>query len=158
MTPRRQRMLVVLGIIAGTAIGVGVALKAFSGNLLYYYTPTQVLQKHVGTHQVFRLGGLVEKGSVARDPNSLTVHFVVTDNRHEIPVVFTGVLPDLFRPGQGVIANGHMSSNGTFVANDVLAKHDSKYMPLKVYNKKHDTDYTHTGQMDVGGQEAGNGT
>lgn len=156
MTPRRQRLLVVLGVIAGTGIGVGVALKAFSGNLLYYYTPTQTLEKHVSTHQVFRLGGLVEKGSVKHDPDSLTVHFVVTDNRHSIPVVFTGVLPDLFRPGQGVIANGHMLADGTFVANDVLAKHDSKYMPLKVYNKKHDTDYSRPGQMDTG-QETSSG-
>lgn len=156
MTPRRQRMLVVLGVIAGTAVGVGVALKAFSGNLLYYYTPTQALHKHVGTHQVFRLGGLVEKGSVVHDPDSLTVHFVVTDNRHSVPVVFTGVLPDLFRPGQGVIANGHMSPSGTFVANDVLAKHDSKYMPLKMYNKKKGTDYSQPGQMDAG-EGTGNG-
>lgn len=157
MTPRRQRLLVVLGVIAGTAIGVGVALKAFSGNLLYYYTPTQTLAKHVSTHQVFRLGGLVEKGSVKRNPDSLTIHFMVTDNRHAIPVVFTGVLPDLFRPGQGVIVNGHMSADGTFVANDVLAKHDSKYMPLKLYNKKHGTDYSQPGQMNDG-QEAGNGS
>ena len=156
MTPRRQRLLVVIGIAAGTAIGVGVALKAFSGNLLYYYTPTQALDKHVGTRQVFRLGGLVEKGSVERDPNSLTVHFIVTDNRHSIPVVFTGVLPDLFRPGQGVIANGHMGANGTFVANDVLAKHDSKYMPLKMYDKKTGSGYSHPGQMDAG-QGTGNG-
>lgn len=157
MTPRRQRLLVVIGVLAGTAIGVGVALKAFSGNLLYYYTPTQVLAKHPGTHRVFRLGGLVEKGSVVRKPDSLTVRFMVTDNRHSIPVVFTGVLPDLFRPGQGVIANGHMGPGGTFVANDVLAKHDSKYMPLKLYNKKHGTDYSKPGQMDAG-REANGGS
>jgi cytochrome c-type biogenesis protein CcmE len=156
MTPRHQRFLVVAAIVAGTAIGVGVALRAFSGNLLYYYTPTQVLQKHVGDHQVFRLGGLVEKHSVKRDPNTLTIHFTVTDNRHSIPVVFTGVLPDLFRPGQGVIANGHMNGKGVFVANDVLAKHDSKYMPLKVYDKKTGTDYTRPGQMNEGGVN-GNG-
>lgn len=155
MTPRRQRLLLVLGVVVGTGIGVGVALKAFSGNLLYYYTPTQAIAKHVGTRQVFRLGGLVEKGSVVHDPDSLTVHFVVTDNRHSIPVIFTGVLPDLFRPGQGVIANGHLGSNGTFVANDVLAKHDSKYMPLKVYNKANGTEYSTPGQMDGGGESDG---
>lgn len=154
MTPRRQRMLVVLGVLAGTGIGVGVALKAFSGDLLYYYTPTQALEKHVSTHQVFRLGGLVKKGSVVHQPNSLTVHFVVTDNHHSVPVVFTGVLPDLFRPGQGVIANGHMTTDGTFVANDVLAKHDSKYMPLKVYDKKHGADYSQPGQMNEGGEDS----
>ncbi len=157
MTPRRQRLLVVIGIIAGTAIGVGVALKAFSGNLLYYYTPTQALQKHLGPSHVFRLGGLVEKGSVKRKPDSLTVDFTVTDNHHEIPVVFTGVLPDLFRPGQGVIANGHMNGSGVFVANDVLAKHDSKYMPLKMYDKKTGKDYTRPGQMNEGGVN-GNGS
>ncbi len=157
MTPRRQRLLVVIGIIVGTGIGVGVALKAFSGNLLYYYTPTQALQKHLGPSRVFRLGGLVEKGSVKRKPDSLTVNFTVTDNHHEIPVVFTGVLPDLFRPGQGVIANGHMNGSGVFVANDVLAKHDSKYMPLKMYDKKTGKSYTRPGQMNEGG-ESGNGS
>ncbi|HEX5314202.1 MAG TPA: cytochrome c maturation protein CcmE [Gammaproteobacteria bacterium] len=150
MTPRRQRLLVVVGILAGTAIGVGVALKAFSGNLLYYYTPTQTLEKNLGPKRVFRLGGLVEKGSVKRQPGSLTVRFVVTDNRRSIPVIFTGVLPDLFRPGQGVIANGHMGPGGVFVANDVLAKHDSKYMPLKLYNKENGTVYRKPGSMDAG--------
>lgn len=157
MTPRRQRLLLVVGVVAGTAIGVGIALKAFSGNLLFYYTPTQVLAKDPGAHQIFRLGGLVEKGSVMRKPDSLTVHFVITDNHHSIPVVFTGVLPDLFRPGQGVIANGHMGPGGTFVANDVLAKHDSKYMPLKLYNKEKGTDYSQPGQMNDG-EEASNGS
>lgn len=152
MTPRRQRLLVVIGIIVGTGIGVGVALKAFSGNLLYYYTPTQALQKHLGPSRVFRLGGLVEKGSVKRKPDSLTVSFTVTDNHHEVPVVFTGVLPDLFRPGQGVIANGHMNGSGVFVADDVLAKHDSKYMPLKMYDKKTGKSYTRPGQMNEGGE------
>jgi len=152
MTPRRQRLLVVIGIIAGTGIGVGVALKAFSGNLLYYYTPTQVLRKHLASSRVFRLGGLVEKGSVKRKSDSLTVSFMVTDNHKEIPVVFTGVLPNLFRPGQGVIANGHMNGKGVFVANDVLAKHDSKYMPLKMYDKKTGKAYTRPGQMDEGGE------
>lgn len=155
MTPRRQRLLVVAGILVGTAVGVGIALKAFSGNLLYYYTPTQVLAKHLGTSRTFRLGGLVEKGSVHRKSGSLTIRFVVTDNRHTIPVVFTGVLPNLFRQGQGVIANGHLNSKGTFVANDVLAKHDSKYMPLKMYNKKHDTAYRKPGSMDIGGKNGG---
>ena len=157
MTPRRQRMLVVIGIIAGTGIGVGVALKAFSGNLLYYYTPTQALHKHLSPSRVFRLGGLVEKGSVKRKPDSLTVRFTVTDNHRQIPVVFTGVLPDLFRPGQGVIANGHMNGSGVFVANDVLAKHDSKYMPLKMYDKKTGKAYTRPGQMNEGGSD-GNGS
>lgn len=149
MTPRRQRTLVVVGILAGTAIGVGVALKAFSGDLLYYYTPTQVLAKQLGPNRTFRLGGLVEKGTVKRTPGSLTIHFVVTDNRKSIPVVFTGVLPNLFRPGQGVIANGHMGPGGVFVANDVLAKHDSKYMPLKVYNKENGTAYRKPGAMNT---------
>jgi len=157
MTPRRQRLLVVLGIIAGTGVGVGVALKAFSGNMLYYYTPTQVLKKDISPSRTFRLGGLVEKGTVKRKPDSLTVRFEVTDNRRQIPVVFTGVLPNLFRPGQGVIANGHMAANGTFVADDVLAKHDSKYMPLKLYDKKTGKAYTRPGQMDRGG-EGSNGT
>jgi len=156
MTPRRQRMLVVAGIVVGAGIGTAVALTAFSGNLLYYYTPTQMLEKHIEPRHTFRLGGLVEKGTVKRKPGSLTIHFIVTDNRHSVPVVFTGILPDLFGPGQGVIANGHMNKKGVFMANKVLAKHDEKYMPLKVYNKKHDTDYTQPGAMNLG--EANGGT
>ncbi|MGH8426633.1 MAG: cytochrome c maturation protein CcmE [Gammaproteobacteria bacterium] len=155
MTPRRQRLLVVAGIIVGVGVGVGVALKAFSGNLLYYYTPTQTFAKDPGPNRVFRLGGLVEKGSVKREPGSLTVRFVVTDNKRSIPVIFTGVLPDLFRPGQGVIANGHMGPGGVFVADDVLAKHDSKYMPLKLYNNENGTRYRTPGAMDDG--VSGNG-
>ncbi|MGH8226207.1 MAG: cytochrome c maturation protein CcmE [Gammaproteobacteria bacterium] len=149
MTPRRQRMLVVVGIVVGVGIGAAVALKAFSGNLLYYYTPTQALAKNLGPSRVFRLGGLVEKGTVERKAGTLTVRFVVTDNRKSIPVVFTGVLPSLFRAGQGVIANGHLGAGGVFVANDVLAKHDSKYMPLKLYNKENGTAYRRPGAMDA---------
>jgi cytochrome c-type biogenesis protein CcmE len=155
MTPRRQRTLVVAGIVAGAAIGVAVALWAFRGNLLYYYTPTQALAKQLGPRHVFRLGGLVEKGTVKRKPGSLTVRFVVTDNRQSIPVVFTGVLPNLFRAGQGVIANGHMGPGDTFIANDVLAKHDSKYMPLKLYNKEQGTAYRRPGAMDAKAKAGG---
>lgn len=155
MTPRRQRLLLVVGIIAGTAIGAAFALKAFSGDIFYYYTPTKVLAKNISGGRVFRLGGLVEKGSVKRESGTLTVRFVVTDNRHAIPVVFTGVLPALFRPGQGVIASGHLGPGGVFVANKVLAKHDAKYMPLKIYNKKYATDYTRPGGMNRGGGRGG---
>ncbi|MGH8272776.1 MAG: cytochrome c maturation protein CcmE [Gammaproteobacteria bacterium] len=149
MTPRRQRTLIVVGIVAGAAIGVAVALWAFRGNLLYYYTPTQALAKQLGSQRIFRLGGLVEKGSIQRKPGTLTVRFVVTDNRRSMPVVFTGVLPNLFRAGQGVIANGHMGPGGVFIANDVLAKHDAKYMPLKLYNKEKGTAYQRPGAMDA---------
>lgn len=155
MTPRRQRMLVVAGIVVGAGIGTAVALTAFSGNLLYYYTPSQMRQKDIGTQRVFRLGGLVEKGTVERKPGSLTIHFVITDNRHSVPVVFTGILPNLFAPGQGVIANGHMSKKGVFMANKVLARHDENYMPLKVYNKKHGTDYKRPGAMNMGTEDSG---
>ncbi len=155
MTPRRQRLLLVVGILAGTAIGAAFALRAFSGDILYYYTPSKVFAKHIPDGRVFRLGGLVEKGSVKRESGTLTVRFVITDNHRTIPVVFTGVLPALFRPGQGVIASGHLDSGGMFVANKVLAKHDAKYMPLKIYNKKHGTDYTRPGGMNRGGVRGG---
>lgn len=155
MTPRRQRMLVVIAIVAGTAIGVAFALHAFRGQLLYYYTPTQTYAKHVDAGRHFRLGGLVKKGSVHRIPGTLKVDFVITDNRKSIPVHFKGVLPDLFRAGQGVIASGYLSKKGIFIANDVLAKHDSKYMPIKVYDKKHHAHYTRPGAMNEGG--VGNG-
>lgn len=157
MTPRRQRMLVVIGIVAGAGIGTAVALTAFRGDLLYYYTPTQVMQKNLAPRQVFRLGGVVEKGTLERKSGTLTIRFVVTDNRNSIPVVFTGMLPGLFRAGQGVIVNGYLSKDGVFIGDKVLAKHDASYMPLKVYNKKHGTHYTRPGQMNLAEQAHRNG-
>jgi cytochrome c-type biogenesis protein CcmE len=131
MTPRRKRLLAVGGILLGVGIATAVALRAFDDNLLYFYDPSQVAAGQAPTGKTFRVGGLVTKGSVERVPGSLEVHFVVTDYAHSLTVSYTGLLPDLFREGQGVIAHGRLRG-GTFVADEVLAKHDEKYMPPEV--------------------------
>jgi cytochrome c-type biogenesis protein CcmE len=129
MTPRQRRLVLVLGIVAGVSVAGALALNAFRQNVTFYFVPSQVAQGSTKPGQQFRLGGLVEKGSVARQPGSMEVHFTVTDFKHTIPVVYTGVLPDLFREGAGVIALGEMRPDGTFQADQVLAKHDQYYRP-----------------------------
>jgi len=135
MTPRRRRLVLVLGILAGVSVAGALALSAFRQNVTFYFVPSQVAQSKLSPGQQFRLGGLVEKGSVSRQPGSLEVHFTVTDLKHEIPVVYTGVLPDLFREGAGVIALGKMLPDGTFQAQEVLAKHDQYYRPPGIGQK-----------------------
>jgi cytochrome c-type biogenesis protein CcmE len=132
MTPRRKRIWLVVGILAGVAIATGLALQAFRENVMFFFDPTQVAEGQVEAGKRFRLGGMVQAGSVRRATGSLDVNFVVTDFRHQVPVVYTGVLPDLFKEGQGVVAHGRLDGNGTFVADEVLAKHDEKYMPPEV--------------------------
>jgi cytochrome c-type biogenesis protein CcmE len=129
MTPRRRRLVLVLGILAGVSVAGALALSAFRQNVTFYFVPSQVAQGEVRQGQQFRLGGMVEKGSVGRTPGSMEVHFTVTDFKHQIPVVYSGVLPDLFREGAGVIAHGRMLPDGTFAADEVLAKHDQYYKP-----------------------------
>jgi len=131
MTPRRRRMVLVFGILGGVAIAGALALNAFRQNVTFFFDPTQVASGQVPGNERFRLGGMVTKGSVRRHPGSLEIHFVVTDFKSSVPVSYTGVLPDLFREGTGVVAHGQMR-DGTFVADEVLAKHDEKYMPPDV--------------------------
>ena len=131
MTPRQKRMVTVVAIVAGVGIATAFALKAFNQNLLYYYSPTQVHAGEAPSSRSIRVGGLVENGSLARKPGSMEVTFVLTDYAQKVPVSYTGVLPDLFREGQGVIARGRMDGN-RFVAEEVLAKHDENYMPPEV--------------------------
>ncbi len=132
MTPRRKRMLVVFGILGGVGASVALAVIAQRQQLMFYYDPSQVASGKAPASKRFRIGGMVVKGSVARNPGDLEVRFVLTDFSHEVPVEYTGVLPDLFREGQGIIAHGSMGANGAFVADEVLAKHDEKYMPPEV--------------------------
>jgi len=131
MTPRQKRMVTVVAIVAGVGIATAFALKAFNQNLLYYYSPTQVHAGEAPDSRSIRVGGLVENGSLKRQPGSMEVTFILTDYQQTIPVSYTGVLPDLFREGQGVIARGKLDGN-RFVAEEVLAKHDENYMPPEV--------------------------
>ncbi len=132
MTPRRKRLFVVLAILGGVAASVSLAVMASRENIMFYYDPSQVVLGKAPAAKRFRIGGMVVKGSVARNPGDLQVRFVLTDFAHQVPVEYTGVLPDLFREGQGIIAHGTLNSHGTFVADEVLAKHDEKYMPPEV--------------------------
>jgi cytochrome c-type biogenesis protein CcmE len=132
MTPRQRRMSLVVGIVVGVGIAGALALSAFRSNVTFFFDPSAVAEGHVKNGEHFRLGGMVTKGSVKRTPGSLEVHFVVTDFKHDVPVTYSGVLPDLFREGTGVVAHGSMQSDGTFRADEVLAKHDEKYMPPEV--------------------------
>jgi cytochrome c-type biogenesis protein CcmE len=125
-------MLLVGGIVVGVSIAAALALTAFRQNVTFYFIPSQVAAGQVPAGEHFRLGGMVEKGSVHRTPGSLQVRFMVTDFNHDVPVTYDRVLPDLFREGQGVIAHGHLNHEGVFVADEVLAKHDEKYMPPKM--------------------------
>jgi cytochrome c-type biogenesis protein CcmE len=121
-----------LWIVSGlAALGVASALvlNAFQSNLVFFFTPSQVVSKEAPQGRSFRIGGLVEAGSVVRDKDALTVRFRVTDTAKTIPVTYTGILPDLFREGKGVVAQGKLGPDGVFHANEVLAKHDENYMP-----------------------------
>ena len=132
MTPRQKRMATVAAILVGVGIATAFALQAFQKNLLYYYSPTQIHAGEAPDARSFRVGGLVENGSVQRAPGSLEVRFTLTDFANTVGVSYTGVLPDLFREGQGIIARGKLSNDGVFVAEEVLAKHDENYMPPEV--------------------------
>ncbi len=132
MTARRRRMLLIGLVLAGVIVSVGLALNAFRQNLSYFFSPTEVAAGKAPSGHNFRLGGMVVKGSVKRNPGSLTVNFLVTDFDHTVPVRYTGVLPDLFREGSGVVARGKLDASGRFMAEEVLAKHDENYMPPDV--------------------------
>jgi cytochrome c-type biogenesis protein CcmE len=124
-------MFVALGLIA-LSVATALVLNAFRGNLVFFYSPSDVVANETLTDRSFRLGGMVEDGSLVRESDGLTVRFVVTDMANSIPVTYTGILPDLFREGQGVVAQGRMGADGFFHADEVLAKHDENYMPPEV--------------------------
>lgn len=133
MTPTRKRRLVTVLLILGVlAVAAAVAAWSLQQNLLYFQSPSQVAEQTMPAGRDFRLGGLVKAGSLARNSDSLSVRFLVTDGKAEIPVQFEGILPDLFREGKGVIAIGALDESGMFHAHDVLAKHDENYMPPEV--------------------------
>ena len=137
MTPRRKRMIAVAAIVIGVGAATAVALQAFQENIMYFYSPSQISAGEAPTGRAFRLGGLVTSGSLQRTPGSIEINFMVTDNAESIPVRYSGLLPDLFREGQGVIAHGKLGTDGVFVADEVLAKHDENYMPPEVAESLH---------------------
>jgi len=129
MKPRRKRIAMIIGGLAALGIAAALVLSAFQKNLVFFYTPTQVAANEAPQGKSFRIGGLVSPGSVRRQADGVTVHFVVTDTAQNIPVAYRGVLPDLFREGKGVVAQGKLGADGLFSASEVLAKHDENYMP-----------------------------
>ncbi len=132
MKPRHKRLTLIMVGLAGIGVAAVLILNAFRSNLVFFFSPSQVASREAPEGRSFRLGGLVEKGSLRREDDGLTVHFLVTDTVTTIPVIFTGILPDLFREGQGMVAQGRLSSDGVFHADEVLAKHDENYMPPEV--------------------------
>ena len=129
MKPRTRRALWIAGGLAGLGVAATLVLNAFQSNLVFFFTPTQVAANEAPRDRPFRIGGLVEEGSVVREKDALTVRFKVTDTAKTVPVVYSGILPDLFREGKGVVAQGRIGADGVFQAKEVLAKHDENYMP-----------------------------
>ncbi|MBL0089069.1 MAG: cytochrome c maturation protein CcmE [Ideonella sp.] len=127
MKPRHKRAAIIVGALGALGVAVALVLNAFNSNLVFFYTPTQIASKEAPQGRTFRVGGLVEAGSVVRD--GVTVRFTVTDTAKTVPVRFEGVLPDLFKEGKGVVAQGQLGADGVFAAREVLAKHDENYMP-----------------------------
>ena len=132
MNKRSRRKVLVIAVLFGVAIAAVLGLTAFQENLLYFYSPTQIAAGEAPDNHSFRVGGLVVNGSVKRKPDSLQVQFDLTDNTETMTVEYTGILPDLFREGQGIVAMGSLEVGGKFVAEEVLAKHDENYMPPEV--------------------------
>lgn len=133
MTPtRRKRLWMILFLVAGVSAAVALAVNAFNKNILFYIDPTQLAAGEAPAERRFSLGGMVKDGSVVRDPNSTLVQFTVTDYQNDAVIMYDGILPDLFREGQGIVAKGKLNEQGIFMADTVLAKHDEKYMPPEV--------------------------
>lgn len=132
MTPRNKRFAMIgLGLVA-MGVASALVLNAFNSNLVFFFTPTQIANGEAPKGRSFRIGGLVEAGTLKREGDGLTVRFVVTDTVKRIPVMYKGILPDLFKEGKGAVAQGQLGADGTFVASEVLAKHDENYMPPEV--------------------------
>ena len=129
MKPRHRRFAWIGAGVATLGVAVALVLNAFQSNLVFFFTPSQVVAREAPQGRAFRIGGMVEAGSLVRTPNSLDVKFIVTDTAQRLPVVYNGLLPDLFKEGKGVVAQGTVGPDGVFHATEVLAKHDENYMP-----------------------------
>lgn len=129
MTRRQRRLGILIAALVCAGAATALTLNAFRSNLVFFFSPSQIAAKEAPVAQVFRLGGLVERGSIQRERGGMTIRFIVTDTGRGVPVVYRGLLPDLFREGKGVVARGRLGQDGVFVASEVLAKHDENYMP-----------------------------
>jgi len=129
MKPRHRKLALIVLVVAALGVAVALVLNAFNSNLVFFFSPTQVANGEAPTSRAFRIGGLVEEGSIKREADGLTTRFVVTDTAKSMPVTYTGILPNLFKEGKGVVAEGRLGADGLFAATQVLAKHDENYMP-----------------------------
>ena len=129
MKPRHKRLAIIAAGVAAIAVAAALVLNAFQSNLVFFFSPSQIAAGEAPKDRAFRVGGMVQTGSVKRQGDGLTVEFIVTDTAKSIPVTYRGALPDLFREGKGVVAQGQLDADGVFRANEVLAKHDENYMP-----------------------------
>ena len=129
MKRRHKRIAFIVAGLAGLGVAAALVLSAFQNNLVFFFSPSQVAAKEAPVNKTFRVGGLVENGTLKRDNDGLTVRFTVTDTAKSIPVVYKGILPDLFKEGKGCVAQGRIGDDGIFYADQVLAKHDENYMP-----------------------------
>ena len=129
MKRRHKRIAFIVAGLAALGIAAAFVLTAFQSNLVFFFSPTQVAAREAPVDRTFRIGGLVENGTIKRQSDGLTVHFTVTDTAESIPVVYKGILPDLFKEGKGCVAQGRLGADGVFYADEVLAKHDENYMP-----------------------------
>ncbi|HEY2337144.1 MAG TPA: cytochrome c maturation protein CcmE [Burkholderiales bacterium] len=142
MKPRHKRIVAIVGGVVALGIVAALVLGAFKQNLVFFFTPSEVVEQKAPQGRTFRIGGMVEKGSVKRQADGVTVQFTVTDTAKSLPVTFRGSLPDLFREGKGVVAQGQLGADGVFRASEVLAKHDENYMPPEAkaaVDKAHET-------------------
>jgi cytochrome c-type biogenesis protein CcmE len=129
MKKRHKRAVFIFACLAAIGLATWLVLGAFRNNLVFFFSPTQIATKEAPVGKTFRIGGLVQDGTFKRDPDGLTVRFTVTDTANTIPVVYKGILPDLFKEGRGCVAQGHVGPDGTFYADQIMAKHDENYMP-----------------------------
>jgi len=142
MRPRHKRIAIIVGALAGLGVAAGLVLNALQSNVAFFFTPTQVTTGEAPKNRAFRVGGMVREGSLKRE--QMTVHFVITDTAKDVPVSYTGILPDLFKEGKGAVVQGKLGADGQFVATEVLAKHDENYMPPEA---KHAVDKAEAAKM-----------
>jgi cytochrome c-type biogenesis protein CcmE len=148
MKRRHKRIAFIVGGLAALGVAAALVLSAFQNNLVFFFSPSQVAAKEAPVNKTFRVGGLVQNGTLQRDNDGLTVRFTVTDTAKSIPVVYKGILPDLFKEGKGCVAQGRIGEDGVFYADQVLAKHDENYMPPEagkaIDNAKHEKEAAKT--------------